>query len=264
MNKTMNPIPRLSLRRAAAAALLALVAGSGLAQQDKAVAIESVPAFPAFSQWVGSYVVVVPEAAVASVRPVRVAPWEAAPAGSHYEPWPVILGEPEIPLLGAGARRAAQAWGAGFNYQGVHMRQVVLNARGTQRELRSMAVKPRAGERFKVRVTATFDAVADVDLVGGKAWALRRIGQFYPAQGQSVEIKAGQSVDLPLGENEYFVMDRPADEQLVVSVRHARALGTARSSQPAYREDGRNGSHYLQLAPAGSYPAIEQLIVQAR
>ena len=74
------------------------------------------------------------------------------------------------------------------------MRQVVLDARGSQRELRSMAAPLKAGERFKIRVTATFDAVAEVDQVLGDAWDLRRTGQVYPQPGLSVQMKAGETV----------------------------------------------------------------------
>lgn len=269
MTPTNKPESRISLAargamRAVAVAALVLSAGMAQAQQDKSVAVEAVPVVPAFNQWITTYVIVVPEPPVTSVQPVNVAPWDAIPAGTDYQPLPVIMGVPELPLVGAGARQVAAGWDQTLNYQGVYLRQVVVDSRGRKREIRSMATKPKAGERFKIRVTATFDAVADVDLVTGAPWSLRRVSQFYPKPGMSVQIKAGEAVDLPLGANEYFVMSKPADERMVVSVRHAKALGEARSNQPAYRQDGKGGSSYLQLVPNGSFPVVEQLITQAR
>lgn len=266
MNPTTLPLRKqLALAsRIVTAATLALAGGLAAAQDDMAVSVESVPAFPAFQQWVTTYVVVLPESPVALVRPVPVAPWPASPAGADYRPLPVILAQPELPLVGSGTGQVGKAWNGSFNYQGVHMRQVVLDSRGQQRDVRAMAYKPKAGERFKIRVTATFDAVADVDLVAGSAWELRRVGQFYPQKGMSVQLKAGETVDLPLAPNEFFVMKLPADDRMVVSVRHAQAIGDARSDQPAYRQDGRNGSSYLQLVPKGRFPAVEQLVSPAR
>ena len=142
---------------------------------------------------------------------------------------------------------------------------MVLDASGRRLESRPMGKPLRPGERFKLRITPSFDAVADVDQVRGDVWYGQRTGQVYPQQGMSVELRAGQTVDLPLDPNEYFVMDRwDATERLVLSVRHARALGDARSAQPAYRQDTARSSSYLQLVPAGQYPVIEQLIFQAR
>ncbi len=244
----------------------ALIAASGLSSaQDKSVAVEAVPAFPAFNLWVTTSVVsVAAPAPVAAVQVVQVSAPAASVIGTDYQPLPVILGLPELPLVGAGAARAAGGWSPELNQQGVFMRQLVLDARGAHRELRSMAYKPKAGERFKIRVSATFDAMVDVDLVSGEAWDLRRVGPFYPDKGSSVQLRQGETVDLPLGDHEYFVMSRPADERLVVSARHVKAVGGARSGQPAYRQDGKQGSSYLQLVPRGTFPAVEQLASQAR
>lgn len=258
-----RPVARLAAQAVLAAMPLWATVGA-FAQDGKALNLETLPAFPAFQQWVSTYVIVVQEAPVAQVQTVSVSAPAHASAGVAYQPQPVIVGQPELPLVATGLSSTVKSWGSHFNYQGVHMRQVVLDGRGQPRELRPMSAKPKAGERFKIRVTSTFDAVADVDLVSGSAWNLRRIDQFYPPKGQSVALKAGETVDLPLSANEYFVMSPPADERMVVSVRHAKALGAARSEQPAYRQDTRTGSNYLQLVLKGSYPVVEQLVSPAR
>jgi hypothetical protein len=239
----------------------AMAAFTALAQTDKSVAVEHVPAFPAFNQWAGT-VVTVPDAPVTTVQPVPLTVTSTG-AGEVYQPLPVIVGLPDLPLVGPGAAAVARNWSPSFNYQGVILRQLVLDSRASKRELRAMASPLKNGERFKIRVTATFDAVAVVDQVVGDVWYGRRTGQVYPQPGMSVQIKAGETVDLPLGVNDYFLMNRPANERLVVSVRHAKANAEGRSDQPAYRQDGKLGSLYLQLVPGGKYPAVEQLVSQA-
>lgn len=234
--------------------------GTAIAQDTKSVAVEHVPAFNAFTHWAG-HLGAVPETPVGTVQSVPLTLAVAA-AGDTFQPLPVILGLPDLPLVGPGATAAARNWSQQFNYQGLILRQVVLDAAGRKRELRGMGAPLQPGERFKVRITATYDAVAAVDQVLGDAWYGRRTGQVFPQPGMSVQIKAGETIDLPLGVNEYFLMNRPANERLVVSVRHAKASPEARSSQPAYRQDGRIGSLYLQLVPPGKFPAIEQVVAQ--
>jgi hypothetical protein len=184
-----------------------------------------------------------------------------APQGDDlYQPWPVVLGQPELPLLGESAAQAGRAWGAQLNYQGVHMRLVTLDAMGRLNPAKAMAQMPKPGERFKLRLTATFEAVAEVGLVLGAPFQSRRAGQVYPAEGMSVQMRAGETVDLPLGANEYFQMGATVYERLLVNVRHPQANEAQRSKQLTYRLDAANGSSYLQLVPNGQFPAVEQLI----
>ncbi|MES3022155.1 MAG: hypothetical protein V4857_11310 [Pseudomonadota bacterium] len=250
----MNNTP---FKMLAVAATLAL--GAHAHAQDKTIVAEPVPAFPAFNQWVTAYVLTPVAAPVARIETVRFAP--PVQTEETYQPLPVIAGLPELPL--AGAALDGRAWAPEFNYQGLHMTLMVLGGQGRRPTYRSMDKGVRPGEHFKIRVTATYAAVAGIDQVLGDVWYGKRSGQVYPAPGMSVQMKAGESVYLPLGAQEYFVMNRPQEQRLVVTVRHAKAVGAARSTQPAYRQDGGNGSQYLQLVPEGSFPAIEQLIAQA-
>lgn len=260
-------IPMLSIRGAAAmllatAGCLAATAPARAQAENKTVAVEAVPVVPAFTQWVNT-VVVAPEPA--PMATVTVLPWAvpAATAPVPYEPWPVILGAPELPLLGQGTAQAGRAWGAGFNYQGVNVRLLVLDASGRQVAVRALSAPPRAGDRFKIRVTTTFEAVSEVGLVLGEAFKSQRSGQLYPAAGQSVHMHAGETVDLPLDPGQFFVMGSNANERLLLTVRHPRAQNANRSQQPAYRIDAGNGSNYLQLVPHGSLAAIEQVVSAA-
>lgn len=248
---------------------VALAAASSLAAvaqvvpvADKSVAVEAVPVVPAFNQWVNT-IPVAPEPSLGATITTIPLTLVVAPAPAPYEPWPVVMGLPELPLIGVGASQPPRAWGSSFNYQGMQVRLLVLDAAGRRVEARPVNSLPRPGERFKVRVTATFDAVADVGLVMGEPWSSQRAGQLYPAQGMSVHMHAGETVDLPLEQGRFFVMGPDTRERLLLSVRHAAALGDVRTQQPAYRMDGKGGSSYLQLVPRGQAPAIEQLLTVA-
>ncbi|MCU0941787.1 MAG: hypothetical protein MUE35_04500 [Hydrogenophaga sp.] len=242
------------------AALLALGAQAQPAA-TKDVVVEPVPAATALSRWVDTVVIAItppaPGTAIVTVAPPAAPALGGTVGGGSYEAWPVIVGVPELPLVGATG--AGSEWAERLNYQGMHMRLLVLDADGRTHRWRSVNQPPRPGERFRIRLTATFPAVSEVGLVVGGTFASSRAGQLYPQPGMSVQLNAGETVDLPLERDRYFVIGNPA-ERLVLSVRHPRATDAARSTQPAYRQDMGSGSNYLQLVPQGRYPAFEQLI----
>lgn len=240
---------------------LLCTAASAQAQQKTAFA-EPVAAAPSFNQWVNAFVGTAPEPAIDSTM-LQVLPW-IGNVGSPtvaYQPKPVILGQPDLPLVGEAAEQAAQRWNTGLNYQGLHIKYLVLDARGVVRQVRPMGAPLRPGERFKLRVTATFSAVASIDRLVGDAWSAQRAGQIYPEPGVSVQMNAGETADLPLNPNQYFVASANPAERIVLSVRHPQAIGEMATNQPAYRQDGLLGSNYLQLIPRGKLPAFEQVIV---
>jgi hypothetical protein len=258
-----STVKRLTYR-ALCTLLFTALAGTALAQSvDKSVVAEPVAAFPAFNQWVSTVITLQPDEAPASVANVPLSS-AAAIARTSFQPLPVIMGIPELPLLRGRTEPTNGRWQPTFNYQGVHMQQVVLPANGGRHELRPMGTPLRVGERFKIRITPTFEAVAEVDQIIGDTWYGQRTGQVYPQLGMSVLIKAGQSVDLPIEANGYFLMNRPANERLLIEVRDSRAIGELRSDQPAYRQDAAHGSSYLQLMERGRFVAIEQLLSHAR
>jgi len=180
--------------------------------------------------------------------------------GQRYEPAPVILGQPDLPLLG---HAGSSNWGADLNYQGVSLSLLVLDPRQGRYELRSMSQGVAVGELFKIRYTASFESVAVLDRIAihpEDAWISFRNGQAWPASGQSVHANAGETVELPLGEGQYFAMQPGLLDGMALSIRHPQAKGERGSDQPSYRQDGPRSSQYLQLVPAGQLPAIEQLI----
>jgi len=240
--------------------LSALFAPLAQSQSDtKSVVPEAVPAFAALNQWLTAYLPLQP-AAVPVAAP-QVQAWQtASPAARSFEPLAVIAGLPDLPLTGTTLANAGRRWDSVLNYQGVHMSLLVLDGAGrvTQKPLSAGVA---VGERFKIRITPTFDAVSELDQVVGDVWRSQRTGQAYPAQGKSVAIKAGQTVDLPLGAELFFAVDgRTPDERMVISVRHAKAVQEAASDQPSYRQESARGSSYLQLVPSGQYPKVEQVI----
>jgi hypothetical protein len=88
-------------------------------------------------------------------------------AAVRFEPMPVILGTPELPLMGSGARQASTAWTDGLNYQGLHVSYVLLDAKGRQTGLWPLSKPLPAGQRFRIRITPSFDGVAGID----RCWA---------------------------------------------------------------------------------------------
>ena len=251
---------------AAAMATFLLVPATGVFAQDgaKLVSVDAVPAAPAVARWADSIGVVPLPAAGANVEVLPLPlPIDARAAGATYEPWPVVLGVPELPLLGSGASQAGQRWSGSFNYQALHLRLLAIDSAGRATGARALSTAPRAGERFKLRIAATFDAVAQVSLVVGAPYAARLAGQIYPEPGYSVQLLAGEVVDLPLEPDRCFVMGADPHQRLLLQVRAPAADEHSRSRQPAYRQDGSAGSNFLQLVPPGSRPAFEQLLVVA-
>ena len=216
--------------------------------------------FVVFTQWVQHTVTQAPTVWAA---PAAVQPFQPTVAGfaAPFEAAPVILGQPDLPLLGQAAARAAQQWNSGLNYQGANISYVVLSANGRSLDVRPISKGLVAGERFKIRYTTTFDAVASLDrVVGDSPWTGSRVGQAWPQAGMAIQSAPGETVELPLEAGSFFSFDGNPNERLVLSLRHPNAKGAARSNQPAYRQDGARGSQYLQLVPANTFPALEQVI----
>jgi hypothetical protein len=248
---------------AALTAALALGAAAPSLAQSASADAAPVPAGMVFERWL-RVLEVVPVApagpAVVAVSPSVQVVVPTAP----YEPWPVILGEPELPLVGAGSTARPQAWSADLNYQGMHAAYLVRDRVSGRLEQRPLSSAPRPGDRFKIRLTTTFDAQVRVDTVFGQGWSLQRGGMLYPASGAPVLARAAQAIDLPVERDHYFVVGEGGAPRMLLSVRHEEADDSRRTRQPAYRRDQLNGTSYLQLAPTGTRPAIEQLITAAR
>jgi hypothetical protein len=193
------------------------------------------------------------------------APTVISVPATPFVPTPVILGEPELPLVGlAGtAITSPSAWSSNLNYQGMQVSYLVPNAAGTAFEARPLSAPPRKGERFKIRVTTTFDAHLRVTALAGDNWSPLRAASLYPAQGSNFRIAAGRTADLPAEADRYFVIGDASAPRLLLSAHHERADDSNRTGQPAYRRDLSSVSTYLQLVPTGTRPAFDQMITAA-
>lgn len=159
-------------------------------------------------------------------------------------------GVPEVPL---------RVDGQGENYQGVNVALVSVDANGRPLGFRSLGSGFDTGERFKLRVLSTFDAL----VVLGNINPLGLNRQIYPDKGGlAVSIPAGKEVLLPLGEKEYFMFSGASgEEKLTFTVRDPRSLdgGRAASTQ-VYRRDESFGSSFVQAVTPESFPVIAEAI----
>lgn len=202
-------------------------------------------------------------------------PFPAAPAGQplpvspNFSTTPIILGQPDVPFNAGGNFDPNKDWNGSYNYQGVQVAAVILNANNQAVEIRPLNAPFRSGERFKLRLLSSFDTLASIDAYRSgtpaagygqpqPAW----VGQLYPARSdQIVRVRAGEAALLPLGANEYFTFDnRPGLDKLVLNFRHAQAQGGQVNNQPVYRQDGPQGSSYVQLMAPGTFPAFSQTV----
>jgi hypothetical protein len=148
---------------------------------------------------------------------------------------------------------------SGENYQGVHVALVEVDANGAPIGFRTVADGFSTGERFKLRVLSTFDAL----VVLGNITPKGKQRQIYPAAaGEAVRIPAGTEVLLPLGQKQYlqFVGDVGRD-QITITVRDPRSLETGQASTArVFRKDEAFGSNFLQEVKPGLYPVIAEAI----
>lgn len=198
-------------------------------------------------------------------------PYNQAPS---FSPAPLIMGQPDIPLLTQpGGFDPNKPWDSKANYQGVAVSAVMLDAQNRVIETRSLAGAFRSGERFKLRLVSTSDAIVSLDalraapgsigpngvLMMAPTWG----GQLYPARAdQVVQIKPGDVVHIPLGANEYFTFDnKTGTELLSLNVRHPQAGNQQQMNrQPVYRQDAPAMTTYSQLAQEGSFLALTQVL----
>ncbi len=160
------------------------------------------------------------------------------------------LGTPETPL---------KTGKDGENYQGVNVALVAVDANGKPTGFRAVADGFTTGERFKLRVLSTFDAVVVLGNITPKG-AQR---QIYPAApGQAISIPAGKEILLPLGKQEYlqFAGDVGRD-QLTLTVRDPRSLQAGQAATArVFRKDESAGSNFVQEVKPGQYPVISEAI----
>lgn len=147
----------------------------------------------------------------------------------------------------------------GENYQGVNVAVVTVDENGKPLAFRALAGGFNTGERFKLRVLPTFDAVVVLGNINPKG-ASR---QIYPAKGgEAISIPAGKEVLLPLGAKEFFKFaGDTGHEQLTFTVRDPRSLDASHAATAqVFRKDEAVGSNFVQSVEPGRYPVIAESI----
>jgi hypothetical protein len=144
------------------------------------------------------------------------------------------------------------------NYQGAHVALLGFDRAGQLTGLRPVTAGFQTGDRLKLKVLPTFDALVVIENINPQG--VRR--QIYPPNPQeAVSLKAGTEVLLPLREDQFFEFAGvTGDEQLVITLRDPRAGGTAESKAEVSRKDEDNGSSFVQETVPGTYPVIAQSI----
>ena len=160
------------------------------------------------------------------------------------------VGEPVTPLKVAPQGKE--------NYQGMHVALVAFDPAGRPLGFRPLTDGFHSGQRFKLRVLATFDGLLVIDNINPKGE--RR--QIFPAAAENaLLVKAGTEILVPAAEQDYFEFTgAPGEEQLVLTLRDPRAKDGAASSAQVFRRDEAIGSNFVQETPPGSYPVIAQSI----
>lgn len=144
------------------------------------------------------------------------------------------------------------------NYQAAHIAILAVDDAGNVTGLRPVRDGFRTGERFKVRVISTFDALVAIGNVNPSG----KERQIYPPQPNTViSVKAGTEVVLPLVADQYFQFTgETGTDQLVVTLVDPRALEGKPSKARVHRQDVEFGSNFAQEVMPDTYPVISQPI----
>lgn len=156
---------------------------------------------------------------------------------------------PDVPLAVKDGRE---------NYQGVHLSLLVLQPDGQTFAVRPLSSGFVSGEKFRIRIGATFEgdlALDNIDPQGARK-------RLYPSSTeQVVRIRSGTPVILPLEPDSFFQFDEVAgEEQLIVSLRDPRAQGEAAAQTSVHRQEHAQGTGLLQEVAPGKYAAIAESI----
>ncbi len=156
---------------------------------------------------------------------------------------------PRTPLVVEGGRE---------NYQGAHLALLVLQPDGQTFSVRPVGAGFVSGEKFRIRIGATFEGELTLDNVDPQGVRKRL---YPPSAEQVVKIRSGTPVILPLEPDSFFQFDEVAgEEKLVVSLRDPRAQGDAAAQSRVHRQENALGTGLLQEVAPGKYAAIAESI----
>lgn len=144
------------------------------------------------------------------------------------------------------------------NYQGALLALLVLQPDGQSFVVRPVSAGFKSGEKFRIRIGATFDGELSLDNINPQGVRSR----LYPALAeQIVKIKSGMPVILPLDRDSFFQFDDVAgEEKLVVTLRDPRAQGDAVAQASVHRQENEQGTGLLQEVTTGKYAALAESI----
>jgi Domain of unknown function (DUF4384) len=158
-----------------------------------------------------------------------------------------VVGEPAKPMTVEGGRE---------NYQAVHIAIVGFDREGAVSGIQPVTAGFRTGDRIKLKVLPTFDGLLVIENINPQG---KRVQIFPPGASDVVSVKAGAEILLPMTKDDYFEFAGvTGEEQLVITIRDARAFGSAASSVEVNRKDEKNGSSFVQETAPGTYPVISQ------
>lgn len=181
------------------------------------------------------------------------APGAATLAPAHKGTAPIVPNvtdsAPSSPLVVEGGKE---------NYQGALLSLLVLQPDGQSFVVRPISAGFKSGEKFRIRIGATFDGELSLDNINPQGERSR----LYPADtGQIVKIKTGAPAILPLDKDSFFQFDDAVgEEKLVVTLRDPRAQGDAIARASVHRQENEQGTGLLQELAAGKYAAIAESI----
>lgn len=144
------------------------------------------------------------------------------------------------------------------NYQGAILSLLVLQPDGRSLTVRPISAGFKSGEKFRIRIGATFDGELSLDNINPQGERSR----LYPAQtDQIVKMKSGTPVILPLDKDSFFQFDEVAgEEKLVITLRDPRAQGDAAAQTLVHRQENAQGTGLLQEVVAGKFAVIAESI----
>jgi hypothetical protein len=144
------------------------------------------------------------------------------------------------------------------NYQGALFSLLVLQPDGQSVAVRPIHAGFKSGEKFRIRIGATFDGDLSLDNINPQGERSR----LYPANEQQiVKIKRGMPVILPLDRDSFFQFDDvEGEEKLVITLRDPRARDNAAAQSLVHRQENEQGTALLQEVKSGKFAAIAESI----
>ena len=145
------------------------------------------------------------------------------------------------------------------NYQGVLLSLLVLQPDGLTYKVRPISKGFKSGEKFRIRVGATFAGELSFDNIDPQG----KRSRLYPAHAeQIVKIKSGTPVILPLDKNSFFQFDNVSgEEKLIVTLRDPRALCDTIQKSPVHQHENELGTGLLQEVAEGKFAVIAESIM---